>query len=92
MIVFDMTAKVLGTGKFSQLTIAYLISGITLIVLLSQEKPLPLKEINAQIQTDTKIYTQTEIHIYIYIHSHIHTRMYQKSQETRHTNTKNYVP
>ena len=61
MIVFDMTAKVLGTGNFSQLTIAYLISGITLIVLLSQEKPLPLKEINAQIQTDTKIHTQTEI-------------------------------
>ena len=40
MIVYDMTAKVLGTEEFRQHNIAALISGITFIVLFSQKKPL----------------------------------------------------
>ena len=40
MIVYDMAIKVLGTESFPQDNIADLYSGITFIVLFSQEKPL----------------------------------------------------
>ena len=40
MIVFQVEAKVLDVEIFSQHTIADLNSGITIIVLLSQKKPL----------------------------------------------------
>ena len=40
MIVYDVTTKVLDTEIFPQGNIAGLISSITFIVLLSQEKPL----------------------------------------------------
>ena len=41
MIVFDAEARVLDTEIFPQHTIADLNSGITFIVLFSQEKSLP---------------------------------------------------
>ena len=40
MTVYDVATKVLDTEKFSQHNIADLNSGITFIVLFSQEKPL----------------------------------------------------
>ena len=40
MIVYDVATKVLGTELFPQHSIADLNSGITFIVLFSQEKPL----------------------------------------------------
>ena len=40
MIAYDVATKVLDTEIFPQHTIADLISGITFIVLSSQEKPL----------------------------------------------------
>ena len=45
MIVYDVATKVLNTESFPQHSIAGLISGITFIVLLSQEKPLRWKKI-----------------------------------------------
>ena len=48
MIVYDVATKVLDTEIFPQHTIADLISGITFIVLFSQEKPLQGKEINTR--------------------------------------------
>ena len=48
MIVYYVATKVLGTEKFAQHNIADLISGITFIVLFSQEKPLLWKEINIE--------------------------------------------
>ena len=46
MIVYDVATKELGTESFPQHTTADLKSGITFIVLFSQEKPLRWKEIN----------------------------------------------
>ena len=46
MIVYDVATKVRDTESFPQHNIAGLISGITFIVFLSQEKPLSWKEIN----------------------------------------------
>ena len=46
MIVYDVATKVLDTELFPQYSISSLISGITFIVLLIQEKPLRWKEIN----------------------------------------------
>ena len=45
MIVYDVATKVLNTESFPQHSIAGLISGITIIVLFSQEKPLRWKKI-----------------------------------------------
>ena len=53
MIVYDVAKKVLDTESFPQHNIAGLISGITFIVLFSQEKPLLWKEINTHTQTHT---------------------------------------
>ena len=46
MIVHDVATKVLDRESSTQYNIAGLISGITFIVLLSQEKPLRWKEKN----------------------------------------------
>ena len=45
MTVYDVATKVLNTESFPQHSIAGLISGITFIVLFSQEKPLRWKKI-----------------------------------------------
>ena len=45
MIVYNVATKVLDTEIFPQHDIAGLISGITFIVLFSQEKPLRWKKI-----------------------------------------------
>ena len=53
MIVYDVATKVLDTEISPQHNIADLISGITFIVLFSQEKPLLWKEINTHTHTHT---------------------------------------
>ena len=53
MIVYDVAMKVLDTEPFPQHNIAGLISGITFIVLFSQEKHLRCQEINTETQTHT---------------------------------------
>ena len=45
MTVYDVATKLLNTESFPQHSIAGLISGITFIVLFSQEKPLRWKKI-----------------------------------------------
>ena len=63
MIVYDVVTKVLDTEIFPQGNIAGLISGVTFIILFSQEKPLRGKEINTytHAHTRTHIHTNTEI-------------------------------
>ena len=51
MIVYEVATKELDTKSFPQQTITDLNSGITSIVLLSQEKPLRWKEINIHTHT-----------------------------------------
>ena len=46
MIIYDVTTRVLGTELFPKHDISDLNSGITFIVLFSQDKPLRGKEIN----------------------------------------------
>ena len=53
MVADDVMTKVLDTKSFPQHNIAGLISGITFIALLSQDKPLQLKEINTHTHTHT---------------------------------------
>ena len=62
MIVYDVATKVLDTESFPRHDIAGLISGITFIVLFSQEKPLLWKEMN------------THTHKHTHTHTHTHTR------------------
>ena len=62
MIVYDVATKVLDTESFPRHNIAGLISGITFIVLFSQEKPLLWKEMN------------THTHKHTHTHTHTHTR------------------
>ena len=52
MIVHDVATKVLGAVEFPQHNIADLNSGITFIVLLTQEKPLRWKEIKTHTRTE----------------------------------------
>ena len=63
MIVYDVMAKALDTESFPQQNIADLISGMTFVVLLSQETPLRWKEINPHTHTHT--HTQTDVVIII---------------------------
>ena len=65
MTVYDVATKVLDTELFPPHNIADLISGITFIVLLSQEKPLRWKEINTHTHTHTHTHTT---------HTHTHTQ------------------
>ena len=67
MIVYDVATKVLDTKSFPQYNIAGLYSGITFIVLFSQEKSLRWKEINTHTHTHTHTHTRT--------HTHTHTHM-----------------
>ena len=76
MIVYDVATKVLDTESFPQQTIADLSSGITFIVLFSQEKPLRWKEINTNTHTRT------------HTHTHTHTRT-QATSKTQ-TSTKKF--
>ena len=62
MIVYDVATKVLDTESFPRHNIAGLISGITFIVLFSQENPLLWKEMN------------THTHKHTHTHTHTHTR------------------
>ena len=61
MIVYDVATKVLDTKSFPQHNIAGLISGITFIVLFSQEKPLRWKEINTHTHTHTHTHTNPHL-------------------------------
>ena len=65
MIVYDVAAKVFDTESFPQHNIVGLISGITFIVLFSQEKHLRWKKINTHTHTRararTHAHTQTHI-------------------------------
>ena len=72
MVVYDIATKVFDTEIFPQHTNAELISGITFIVLFSQEKPLRSKEINTHRHTHTQTHTHT--HIHTHTHTHIHTQ------------------
>ena len=62
MIVYEVATKVLDTESFPQHNIAGMISGITFIVLLSQEKPLRWKEIHTHTHTHTRTHIHTQIH------------------------------
>ena len=62
MIVYDVTTKELGTESFPQHNITGLISGITFIFLLRQEKPLQCKKTDTHKHTHT--YTHTCTHVY----------------------------
>ena len=62
MIVFDVAKKVLDTEKFPQHNIADLNSGISFIVLCSQEKHLRWKEISTHTHTHTHTRTHTHTH------------------------------
>ena len=53
MIIYEVATKVRDTEAFPQHNIFGLISGITSIVLFSQEKPLQWKEINTHTYTYT---------------------------------------
>ena len=64
-IVYEVARKVLDTEVFPQHNIAGLISGITFVVLFSQEKPLWWKKINT--------YTYTHIHTHTHTHTLSHT-------------------
>ena len=59
MIVYDIATKVLDRESFPQHAIADLSSGITFIVLFSQEKPLWWKEINTHTEE-----TIIDAHVY----------------------------
>ena len=65
MIVYDVSTKILDTKSFPQHNIACLISGITFIVLFSQEKPLWWKEINTHTHTHTHTETLTQMGVLI---------------------------
>ena len=62
MIVYEVATKELDTESFPQHNIADLNSGITFIVLFSQEKPLRWKEINTHTNTNTHTHTHTHTH------------------------------
>ena len=60
MTAYDVATKVLDKELFSQHNIAGLNSGITFIVLFSQEKPLRRKKINTNTHTHTHTHTHTQ--------------------------------
>ena len=71
-----VVTKVLDTESFPQHNIASLISGITFIVLFSQEKPLRWKGIHTHTHTHTHAHTRTHTrtHTHTHAHMHAHTR------------------
>ena len=73
MIAYDVATKVLDTESFPQHHNLGLISGITFIVLFSQEKRLRWKEIN----------THTHTHTHKHTHTHTHTRTHTKTHITQ---------
>ena len=83
MIFYDVATKVLDTESFPQHNIVGLISGITFIILFSQEKRLRWKEI--------KTHTHTHTHPHTHAHTHTHTRARACTHTQTHTNTYNPV-
>ena len=75
MIVYDVTTKVLDTESFPRYNFAGLISGVTFIVLFSQEKPLRWKEINTHTHTQTRVHTRARTHT----HTHTHITFSKKT-------------
>ena len=71
MITYDVATKVLDSEIFPQHPIADIISGITFIVLFSQE------------MSYTHTYTRTRTHAHTHTHTHTHTLKNQKSLKTR---------
>ena len=69
MIVYDVVTKVPDTESFPQHSITGLISGITFIVLFSQNFT-----VEGNKHTHTHAHTHTHIYIYIYIYIYIHTQ------------------
>ena len=65
MIVYDVATKVLDTESFPQHNIAGLISGITFVVIISQEKPLRWKEINTHTPAQTHPHTHAYENMYL---------------------------
>ena len=72
MIVYDVATKVLDIETFPQHIIPDLISGITFIVSLSQEKPLRWKEKNTHFHAHT--HTRTHAHTHTHTHTHSHNK------------------
>ena len=75
MIAYDVATKLLDTESFSQHNFAGLISGITFIVLLSQEKPLRWKEMHT--------HTHTRAHAHTHTHTTIKTINFFKKAELK---------
>ena len=75
MIFYDEATKVLDTEYFPQHNIPGLISGITSIALLSQEKPLQWKKIHTHAPTHTDPHTHTHTHTHTRTHLHIHNQI-----------------
>ena len=73
MIFYDVATKVLGTESFPQHNIVGLISGITFIILFSQEKRLRWKEINTHTHTHTHTHARTHAHAHTRARVHTHT-------------------
>ena len=84
MIVYDVATKVLDIETFPQHIIPDLISGITFIVSLSQEKPLRWKEKN------THFHAHTHTHTHARTHTHTHThRLTQQTHVLLHNTLRN---
>ena len=62
MIAYDVVTKILDTEKIPQYIMSDLNSGITFIVLFSQEKPLRWMELNTDTHTGTHTQTHTNTH------------------------------
>ena len=80
MTVYDAATKVLYKKSFPQHSIAGPISGITFIVLFSQEKPLRWKEINTHTHTHTHTHTRTHTHTHTHTNSKQLTALCQKNK------------
>ena len=74
MIFYDVATKVLDTESFPQHNIVGLISGITFIILFSQEKRLRWKEIKTHTHTHTRTHTRTRTHARARAHTHRRTQ------------------
>ena len=62
MIAYDVATKLLDTESFPQHSIAGLISGISFVVLFSQEKPLRWKDTHTHTHTHARMHARTHTH------------------------------
>ena len=90
MIVYDMVMNVLDTKWFPQHNIAGLISGITFVVLFSQEKPLRWKKINTYTYTHIHIHTHTHTHTLTQTHTHKFVKQIKSKQVWSELEAKHY--